>query len=187
MATVTNGSAGPGQSVAADPLAVGGWRDGDESDSKSDRYLAKRLAAAGADYKGVALTTFLLGVGVAVLVWLAVGIILEHWVVPGGLSRPVRWAWLVTGLAAVVAAIIRWVVPLVRYRVNLVYAARAIERDHPELHNDLVNTVLVRSGFPTCRRRGSSTARRPCGWPACWPRSSASPACMRCLRRRVSS
>ena len=145
MATVTNGSAGPGQSVATDPLAVGGWRGGDESDSKSDRYLAKRLAAAGADYKGVALTTFLLGVGVAVLVWLAVGIILEHWVVPGGLSRPVRWAWLVTGLAALVAAIIRWVVPLVRYRVNLVYAARAIEREHPELHNDLVNTVLVKA------------------------------------------
>jgi hypothetical protein len=145
MATVTNGSAGPGRSVVADPLAVGGWRGGDESDSKSDRYLAKRLAAAGADYKGVALTTFLLGVGVAVLVWLAVGIILEHWVVPGGLSRPVRWAWLVTGLAALVAAIIRWVVPLVRYRVNLVYAARAIEREHPELHNDLVNTVLVKA------------------------------------------
>jgi hypothetical protein len=145
MATVTNGTAGSGQSLASDPLAVGGWRGGDESDSKSDRYLAKRLAAAGADYKGVALTTFLLGAGVAALIWLAAGIMMEHWVVPGGLSRSVRWAWLVTGLVALAAAIIRWVVPLVRYRVNLVYAARAIEREHPELHNDLVNTVLVKA------------------------------------------
>jgi hypothetical protein len=145
MATVTNGTAGSGQSFASDPLAVGGWQDGDESESKSDRYLAKRLAAAGADYKGVALTTFLLGAGVAVLVWLAVGIVLEHWIVPGGLSQSLRWAWLVTGLATLVAAIVRWVVPLMRYRVNLVYAARAIEREHPELHNDLVNTVLVKA------------------------------------------
>ena len=145
MATVTNGTAGSGQSLASDPLAVGGWRGGDDSDSKSDRYLAKRLAAAGADYKGVALTTFLLGAGVAALIWLAAGIMMEHWVVPGGLSRPIRWAWLVTGLVALAAAIIRWVVPLVRYRVNLVYAARAIEREHPELHNDLVNTVLVKA------------------------------------------
>ncbi len=145
MATVTNGTAGSGQSFASDPLAVGGWRGGDDSDSKSDRYLAKRLAAAGADYKGVALTTFVLGAGVAALVWLAAGILMEHWIVPGGLSRPVRWAWLVTGLVALAAAIIRWVVPLVRYRVNLVYAARAIEREHPELQNDLVNTVLVKA------------------------------------------
>jgi primary-amine oxidase len=29
--------------------------------------------------------------------------------------------------------------------VNLVYAARVIEREHPELHNDLVNTVLVKA------------------------------------------
>lgn len=145
MATVTNGTAGSGQSFASDPLAVGGWRGGDDSDSKSDRYLAKRLAAAGADYKGVALTTFLLGAAVAVLVWLATGILVEHWIVSGGLSRPVRWAWLVTGLVALAAAIMRWVVPLMRYRVNLVYAARAIEREHPELHNDLVNTVLVKA------------------------------------------
>jgi hypothetical protein len=145
MATVTNGTAGSDHYLPPDPLAVGGWRGGDEPDSKSDRYLAKRLAAAGADYKGVALTTFLLGAGVAGIVWLATGIILEHWVVSGGLSRPVRWAWLVTGLVALVAAIIRWVVPLLRYRVNLVYAARAIEREHPELHNDLVNTVLVKA------------------------------------------
>jgi len=145
MATVTNGTAGSGQSFASDPLAVGGWRGGDDSDSKSDRYLAKRLAAAGADYKGVALTTFLLAAAVAVLVWLATGILVEHWIVSGGLSRPVRWAWLVTGLVALAAAIMRWVVPLMRYRVNLVYAARAIEREHPELHNDLVNTVLVKA------------------------------------------
>ena len=141
MATVTSSAAAPepaGQLDAVHDLAVGGWNGGGESESKSDRYLARRLAAASADYKGVAVTTFLLGTAVGGFLWLAAGILVEHWLVPGGLPRTVRWSWLAAGIAAVVAAAIRWIVPLVRYRVNLVYAARAIEREHPELHNDLV-------------------------------------------------
>jgi len=67
-----------------EPLAVGTWAEDGEFDSKSERYLARRLAAASADYKGVALTTFLLGAGVATLVWVACGVVLEHWLVHGG-------------------------------------------------------------------------------------------------------
>ncbi|MFM8434567.1 MAG: hypothetical protein ACKOBP_04375 [Planctomycetia bacterium] len=126
-------------------LAVSRWDPGAEEPSKSDRYLARRLAAASADYKSVACTTFLLGAAVTGGAWLALGILAEHWLVPGGLSPTVRWAWLGVALVALSAAAVRWLVPLVRYRVNLVYAARAIEREHPELHNDLVNTVLVKA------------------------------------------
>ena len=133
MATVSKGTAASstGESLAGHSLSVGTWHGGGESDSKSDRYLAKRLAAASADYKGVALTTFLLAAGVAGSIWLACGILVEHWLLPGGLPRGIRWAWLATGGIAFVAAVIRWVVPLVRCRVNLVYAARAIEQEHP--------------------------------------------------------
>jgi hypothetical protein len=126
-------------------LAVTGWQSDGEAESKSDRYLARRLAAASADFKGVAVTTFVLAAAVCGGAWLALGVIVEHWLVPGGLSPGLRWAWLGVAALALVAAAIRWLVPLVRYRVNLVYAARAIEREHPELHNDLVNTVLVKA------------------------------------------
>lgn len=156
MATVSDPSAPagvvepvvpPGASPADtnNDLAVTGWQSGGEAESKSDRYLARRLAAASADFKGVAVTTFVLGAAVCGGAWLALGIIVEHWLVPGGLSPGLRWAWLGVAALALVAAAIRWLVPLVRYRVNLVYAARAIEREHPELHNDLVNTVLVKA------------------------------------------
>ncbi|MFM8709529.1 MAG: hypothetical protein ACKOHK_15975, partial [Planctomycetia bacterium] len=128
-----------------EPLAVRGWNDDGEADSKSERYLARRLAAASADFKGVALTTFLLGAGVAALLWVAGGVLLEHWLVVGGLPRWARWTWLLSGLAMLAAAAGRWILPLVRYRVNLVYAARTIEHEHPELHNDLVNAVLVKA------------------------------------------
>jgi hypothetical protein len=137
--------AGASLADASADLAVAGWQSGGEAESKSDRYLARRLAAAGADFKGVALTTFVLGAAVCGGAWLVLGILVEHWLVPGGLSPSLRWAWLGVAALALVAAAIRWLVPLVRYRVNLVYAARAIEREHPELHNDLVNTVLVKA------------------------------------------
>ena len=140
MATAT-----PNATDRDDPLAVAVWRDDGAADSKAERYLARRLAAATADFKGVALTTFVLGACVAAMLWLAAGVVSEHWIMPGGLPRWARWTWLAAGLAALVAAMIRWIVPLARYRVNLVYAARAIERDNPELHNDLVNAVLVQA------------------------------------------
>jgi hypothetical protein len=131
--------------IGEDALAVATWADSGDRESKADRYLADRLAAASADFKGVAVTTFFLGAALAALLWLAFGVTLEHWLVPGGLPAWARWAWLATALLAGLAAAIRWLLPLAFYRVNLVYAARAIEQDHPEFHNDIVNAVLVKA------------------------------------------
>ena len=128
-----------------DPLAVPSWAAEGDGESKSERYLAKRLAAAGAEYKGVALTTFLLAAGVGGMLWLACGVVAEHWLVPGGLPGWLRWAWLAAGGVVLAAAVVRWVLPLIRYRVNLVYAARMLEREHPDLHNDVVNAVLAQA------------------------------------------
>ena len=86
MATVSDPSAPagvvepvvpPGASPADtnNDLAVTGWQSGGEAESKSDRYLARRLAAASADFKGVAVTTFVLGAAVCGGAWLALGII----------------------------------------------------------------------------------------------------------------
>ena len=128
-----------------DSLSVGQWVNSGEVESKADLYFAQRLAAASADYKSVAFTIFALGFGVATVVWLALGILIEHWLIMGGLPSWARWAWFATGGAAIAMALWRWIVPLVRYRVNLVYAAHTIEREHPGLHNDLVNAVLVKA------------------------------------------
>jgi hypothetical protein len=136
----------PAPAAGVEALTVREWTPGAAGEgANSDAYLAGRLAAASADYKGVALTTFILGATLGAIGWLACGVLVEHWLVVGGLPRPVRWAWLGAGLVGLAAAALRWLLPLVRYRVNLVYAARQIEREHPELHNDLVNTVLVRA------------------------------------------
>ena len=51
---------------SSDTLAVADWDHG--SETKSDRYLAARLAAAGADFKGVAVATFVLAATVGAVV-----------------------------------------------------------------------------------------------------------------------
>ena len=78
-----------GAERTSDPLAVAPWRPADTVDSKSEQYLARRFAAASSEYRSVALTTFVMGLGLGVLAWLLVGVLVEHWLVPGGLPR---WA-----------------------------------------------------------------------------------------------
>ena len=136
MATVSNRT--------SDPLAVAPWSAEASQDSKSEQYLAQRFAAASSDFKVMTVTTFLLGLAVAAVAWLVGGVLVEHWLVPCGLPAWARLVWFTLGVVASVLAVGWWLGPLFLYRVNLVYAARAIERDHPELHNDLVNAVLVR-------------------------------------------
>ena len=123
-------------------LAVSDWPDAERS--KASRYLAQRLAETRADFKSVAVAGFVLSLAVAGLAWLGLGILFEHWWLAGGMPVWLRWTWLLAGLAGAAAATVRWLLPLLRYRVNLVYAARTIEQEFPELHNDLVNAVLVR-------------------------------------------
>ena len=97
----------------SNPLAVRPWgRDAIEG-SKSEQYLARRFAAAIADFKGMVVATFLLAAAVAAVGWVLAGVLVEHWLVPGGLPAWARWAWLAIGLTAVVAAAARWLVPLV--------------------------------------------------------------------------
>lgn len=127
-----------------DPLAVPPWSREAKEGSKSDQYLAKRFAAASADIRAMALTTVVLALAVAAVGWFLLGVLVEHWGVRRGLPDWARWCWFLVGSLVGLAAAVKWLLPLVRYRVNLVFAARELERGHPDLHNDLVNAVLVK-------------------------------------------
>lgn len=153
------------------PLSVPQWRESDEGASRSEQYLAKRLHAAAADHRSVAWSTFFAGTAVGLLAWLFLGVLAEHWVVAGGLPMWARVAWLLMAIAGLGGAAVRWLLPLLRYRINLVYAARTLEQGHPDLHNDLVNTVLLREhpeGIPetvvhSLRRRTARGLARTTG------------------------
>ena len=125
-------------------LVLQDWQGADRS--RAAKYLDKRLAEAGSNYKSVAFATFLLTTMVAGFCWLLFGVVLDHWWITGGMPVWIRWAWLLTGTLGVAAIAWKWLVPILRYQVNVLYAARTIELEFPELHNDLVNAILVNPG-----------------------------------------
>ncbi|MBT6919057.1 MAG: hypothetical protein HN985_04975, partial [Planctomycetaceae bacterium] len=125
-------------------LVLQDWQGADRS--RAAKYLDKRLAEAGSNYKSVAFATFLLTAMVAGFCWLLFGVLLDHWWIAGGMPVWVRWSWLLTGALGIGAIAWKWLVPILRYQVNVLYAARSIEQEFPELHNDLVNAILVNPG-----------------------------------------
>ena len=125
-------------------LVLQDWQGADRS--RAAKYLDKRLAEAGSNYKSVAFATFLLTTMVAGFCWLLFGVVLDHWWITGGMPVWIRWTWLLTGTLGVAAIAWKWLVPILRYQVNVLYAARSIELEFPELHNDLVNAILVNPG-----------------------------------------
>lgn len=73
---------------------------------------------------------------------LAAFVVLDHWLdggVPVAAGAVARWLYLVGSAGWLVTAV---VVPLAR-RVHDLYAARVIERSHPEFRNSLVDAVLL--------------------------------------------
>ena len=125
-------------------LVLQDWQGADRS--RAAKYLDKRLAEAGSNYKSVAFATFLLTTMVAGFCWLLFGVVLDHWWIAGGMPVWIRWTWLLIGTLGVGAIAWKWLVPILRYQVNVLYAARSIEQEFPELHNDLVNAILVNPG-----------------------------------------
>ena len=125
-------------------LVLQDWQGSDRS--RAAKYLDKRLAEAGSNYKSVAFATFLLTTMVAGFCWLLFGMVLDHWWIAGGMPVWIRWTWLLIGTLGVGAIAWKWLVPILRYQVNVLYAARSIEQEFPELHNDLVNAILVNPG-----------------------------------------
>ena len=73
-----------------------------------------------------------------------VGALIDHWIVPGGLSDGGRLALFGVMLAGVAWYGWKQFVPLLK-PINPVYAAQTIERNTPTLKNSLLNLLLFRS------------------------------------------
>ncbi|MCC7475512.1 MAG: hypothetical protein IT425_08960, partial [Pirellulales bacterium] len=105
-------------------------------------YIAEKIEGTRRMVKLVDLATALVELAVAVLLFLAMAVVVEHWVVPGGFSVAIRFV-----LFAVLAVgcgyfIVRRLWPLVSLAINPVYAAQTIEHGAPTLKNSLINLLL---------------------------------------------
>ena len=110
-----------------------------------ETYIDRRVADARNSVlltdlaTGVLLTTI---VGVAVV---ATGVALDAWLIPGGLGGLGRVLMFLLLIGSVGYLTATRIVPLLVWKINPVFAAKAIEHGSPQLKNGLVNYLLLRT------------------------------------------
>lgn len=110
-----------------------------------DEFIEFQLQKTRQGIKVTDLVTALCGVSVAVLAYLLVFAVCDHWLIPGGFG----YFWRVALLGVLLVGSLSWVgfkvvLPGMR-RINRLYAARAIEEVSPELDSNLINWVDLRT------------------------------------------
>ncbi len=110
-----------------------------------DEYIDLKLQTTRQSMKVADIATALCGIAVAVLSYLLVFAIFDHWVISGGFG----YFWRVALLSVLIVGTCWWigfkvVMPSLR-RINQLYAARAIEGISPDLQSNLINLVDLRN------------------------------------------
>ena len=110
----------------------------------SEGYIDEQIRRTRRSLKLIDLAAGTLTLLIGLLGFVLVGALIDHWIVPGGLSLAGRAALFAVMLAGVAWYGWRQFVPLLK-PINPVYAAQTIERHSPTLKNSLLNLLLFRS------------------------------------------
>lgn len=116
----------------------------EQRSAECDRFIEDRLEKTRRQVKTVDAATRLAALLVGVLVYLLAATLIDHWVVARGLGffgRLALWIGLVAGVSLYAAW---YVVPLVIYRINPIFAAYTIEQSRPSFKNSLINFLFLR-------------------------------------------
>ena len=109
-----------------------------------ERFIEAQLGATRGQVKGVEIATTMLKLVVGVLAYLSLVVVVDHWVLPGGLGIWTRSLALLMLLGGGGWYLATRVLPLLGKRVNPVYAAYSIEKTQPTLKNSVINFLLLR-------------------------------------------
>ncbi len=112
--------------------------------AECERFIEAQLGATRGQVKGVEIATATLKLFVGVLAYLSLVVVVDHWLLPGGLGFWTRSLALLTLLGGGGWYLATRVLPLFRKRVNPVYAAYSIEKTQPTLKNSVINFLLLR-------------------------------------------
>jgi hypothetical protein len=109
-----------------------------------DEYIDKQIRSTRRMVKVVDVATSLAMLATGVLAFLLVAAAVEHWLVPSGFSMGLRTALFVLRVGGAAYFAHRQLWPLCVRAINPIYAAQAIEQDHPSLKNSLINLLFFR-------------------------------------------
>ncbi|MEX2141795.1 MAG: hypothetical protein WD894_21195 [Pirellulales bacterium] len=113
--------------------------------AERERYIERQLRRTRRQVRSVELTSRLMLLAAAAVVFFLVAAVFDHWLIPGGLSVYGRLAFLAVFLLGAGWFAIRELVPLFVYRINPLFAAQTIERAKPSLKNSLLNFLMLRT------------------------------------------
>lgn len=108
------------------------------------QYIDDELRRTQARVKGIEIFGACLVLAAGVLSYLLAVVVIDQWLVPGGLGTAGRFLALAVLVALVGWYVLRRIAPLVLGRISPVYAAYVIERAQPSLKNSLLNFLLLR-------------------------------------------
>jgi len=100
-----------------------------------DEFIEKRLHETRRQVKGVDVIAGLITLGIGLLGYLLVAVMIDQWIVRGGLSFWGRFFLLACLTGGIAYYLMRYVLPPLLGRVNPVFAAATIERSRPSLKN----------------------------------------------------
>ena len=120
-------------------------------------FIESQLEKTSGEVRLVEISTAILTICLTVLGYLLVLGILEHWILLNGLSALTRSLLLISLFVVLILYTRRRLLPYVRYKISLAYAAHTIEQSEPRLKNSLLNFLFLRrqkKGVPDVVFRG---------------------------------
>jgi len=112
--------------------------------SRYESFIDQRLSQTRRQVKAADIASALVALAVALLIYLFVATLLDHWLVRGGLgfwARLLLWLGLL-GLTG--AHVVCKLLPPLTAAVNPLFAAAVIEHSQPGLRNSIINFLLLR-------------------------------------------
>ena len=107
-------------------------------------YIEGQLEKTSGEVRLIEISTSILTVCVAILLYLLVLGVVEHWFIAGGISAVARTILLLSLVVGLGFYVRDRLLPYVRYRISLDYAAHTIEQSEPILKNSLLNFLFLR-------------------------------------------
>jgi hypothetical protein len=110
-----------------------------------EAFIEDRLQRTRRQVKLVDLATAAMTLALGVMLYLFAAVVLDQWIIPGGLGMLGRCVFLAGLLGGGGYYFVRHVLPPLVYRINPIFAADTIEHSWPTLKNSLINFLLVRN------------------------------------------
>ncbi len=122
---------------------------------RAEKELLARVAKTRADVRRVDLTTAFCAFATLALGVLFVGVLLDHWILPDGLSPRGRFLFAIGWVASTTLYFVVRLVPILRRQIAPLYAAKILEESWNDPHNSAINWLQLRREAADARRRSA--------------------------------